>query len=247
MSIIKTLKAEIKKKTSSFRSINGLVGTEAIHLKSLLLKLNVITLFRPLSEGLSGVAVKSENLKFMLVNSNHQIGKQHFTIAHELYHLFEQENFTFQKCVTGLFSGQKDIEEKRADLFAVNLLMPEDGIYDLIPESEIKSQQVSLPTVYRIQNYYSVSFAATRFRLEELGFLKQGFGEEMKGRIISESVNLGFGKNLFQPGNEGVVIGDYGVKAQSKFKGGQIGESLYFEMMNAIGVDILQTKNLVDE
>ena len=37
--------------------------------------------------------VKQDDVKFMLINANHSIGKQNFSIAHELYHLFVQENF----------------------------------------------------------------------------------------------------------------------------------------------------------
>ena len=78
----------IEKQVSEFRSDNGLSLSEPIALKSLLLKLNILTIFRPLSENFSGMCLKDKSgHRFMLVNSNQSQGRQHFTIAHELYHL----------------------------------------------------------------------------------------------------------------------------------------------------------------
>ncbi|HEY4786905.1 MAG TPA: transcriptional regulator, partial [Bacteroidales bacterium] len=62
----------LQKKANLFRERNGISGSEAIRLKSLLLKLNVLTLFKPLTEGFSGMSLKiNDNSRFMLVNSNH--------------------------------------------------------------------------------------------------------------------------------------------------------------------------------
>jgi len=41
-----------------FRQQNGYSSTEPVHLKSLLLKKNVLSLFRPLSDDFSGMALK---------------------------------------------------------------------------------------------------------------------------------------------------------------------------------------------
>ena len=48
----------IEKQVSEFRSDNGLSLSEPIALKSLLLKLNILTIFRPLSENFSGMCLK---------------------------------------------------------------------------------------------------------------------------------------------------------------------------------------------
>ena len=56
---------KIEKEASEFRAKYGFANFDPIRLKSLLLKLNVITLFKPLSENFSGMAVKVENARFM--------------------------------------------------------------------------------------------------------------------------------------------------------------------------------------
>ena len=133
-------KEKIESKASKFRSQCGLSGDEALNIESLLLYLNVITIFRPLSEHISGMAIKLSNSsttrRFILINSNHPIGRQNFTICHELYHLFVQEKFEFQICDTGKFLKNGDIEERKADYFASYFLIPKNGIFKLIPDNE---------------------------------------------------------------------------------------------------------------
>ena len=91
-----------ERQVSEFRADNGLSSSEPVSLKSLLLKLNVLTVFRPLSENFSGMCLKDKSgHRFMLINSNHPRGRQNFTIAHELYHLFIEEKPTPHKCNPG--------------------------------------------------------------------------------------------------------------------------------------------------
>jgi hypothetical protein len=69
----------LQKKANSFREQNGFSGGKAIRIKSLLIKLNVLTLLRPLTEGFSGMSLKiSDDARFILVNSNHSIGMAAF-------------------------------------------------------------------------------------------------------------------------------------------------------------------------
>ena len=49
----------LEKQAVAFRSDNGLNNADPIRLKSLLQKLNVITVFVPLSENFSGMALKA--------------------------------------------------------------------------------------------------------------------------------------------------------------------------------------------
>lgn len=65
----------IERQVAEFRADNGLSASEAINLKSLLLKLNVLTIFRPLSDNFSGMCLKDgSGHRFMLVNSSHSRG-----------------------------------------------------------------------------------------------------------------------------------------------------------------------------
>ena len=152
----------IEKQVSEFRMDNGLSATEPITLKSLLLKLNILTVFRLLSDNFSGMCLKDNSEhRFMLINSNQTRGRQHFTIAHELYHLYIEKKPTPHKCNPGCAS--KDPIEQCADMFASSLLMPEGGICQLIPEMELKTKNISMATVLKLEHYFSCSNSLRAF------------------------------------------------------------------------------------
>lgn len=229
----------LQKKADLFRERNGLSGSEAIRLKSLLLKLNVLTLFHPLTEGFSGMALMiNENARFILVNSNHSLGRQHFTIAHEFYHLFIQEKFEIHQCKTGLFDN-KNREEYNADYFASCLLMPETGIYELIPDEELTRKKISLQTVIKLEQYFSVSHSSMLVRLKMLGLIDAKTNNYFKTFKATETAQqFGYDISLYRQGNRNVIIGDYGEKAKILFDLEKISEGHYIELMQQIGIDI---------
>lgn len=229
----------LQKKANQFRERNGISGGEAIRLKSLLLKLNVFTLFRPLTEAFSGMSLKvNDNALFILVNSNHSIGRQHFTIAHELYHLFVQDKFEIHQCKTGLFDPKKK-EEYNADYFASCLLMPESGIQELIPDEELYKKKISLQTVIRLEQYFSVSHSSMLVRLKMLGLSDAKAFDYFKTFKATETAQqFGYQTSLYKEGNHDVIVGDYGEKAKRLFDIEKISEGHYMELMQKIGIDI---------
>ncbi len=227
----------ITKKAVEFRQENGLNNTEPILLKSILLSNNVLTVYKPLSGAFSGMAIKSTNKKFILVNSNHSLGKQHFTIAHELYHLFKQPDFKFRSCITGKFD-KSDEEEYNADLFAAELLLPEDGIYKQIPDNELKKDKIQLPTILKLEQYFYTSRAALLYRLKTLNLLSTSKFDDYSINIKKSAINHGFDTRLYEKGNEGVVIGQYGQLAKELYDADVISESFYMSLMMDIGKDI---------
>lgn len=229
----------IEKQVSAFRADNGLSSSEPVTLKSLLLKLNVLTVFSPLSDSFSGMCLKDNSgHRFMLVNSNQPRGRQHFTIAHELYHLFIEEKPTPHKCNPGY---SKNVVEQSADMFASSLLMPEAGICQLIPELELKSKNVSLGTILRLEHYFSVSRSALLYRLLNIGIITECTRSKLAEIGVKYSARcFGYDTALYEAANEGLVIGDFGEKARNLFDQGKISESHYTELLHKINVDEAQ-------
>jgi Zn-dependent peptidase ImmA (M78 family) len=229
----------LQKKANLFRERNGISGSEAIRIKSLLLKLNVFTLFKPLTEGFSGMSLKiNDNSRFILVNSSHSIGRQHFTIAHELYHLYIQGTFEIHQCITGLFDP-KNKEEYNADYFASCLLMPESGIQEMIPDEELKKNKISIQTVIKLEQYFSVSHSSILVRLRMLGLVDNKTFEYLKTFKATETAQkYGYDTSLYKEGNHNAVVGDYGEKAKRLFDKEKISEGHYLELMQLIGIDI---------
>ena len=126
----------------------------------------------------SGMSLKIDDEKFMLLNSIHPIGRQHFTICHELYHLFIQKNFEHIICDDNADPKEK-AEETNADIFAANLILPRDGLLKLIPDEELKKDRVSIKTILEIEQYYSCSHRAMIRRLVGLELLSEKKSEEL--------------------------------------------------------------------
>lgn len=225
-----------------FRQKNGLNATEAIRLKSLLLKNNILTVFLPLNVDLSGMAVKINGKNFakyfILVNSKHTIGRQHFTISHELYHLYYQENFTAKKSNAGKFDKKGDPEEYNADVFASYLLLPEDGMYQMIPEHEWGKNKITLSTILKIEQYYSCSRNALLNRLIKMGIIDLSMYREFNCNKIKNALLYGYNVDLYKPGNEGQIIGNYGDMAKELYDKGMVSESAYFSLLEDIGIDL---------
>ncbi len=235
----------ISKKAIEFRQENGLSATEPVLLKSILLSNNVLVLFKPLSSNFSGMAIKSGENRFILVNSSHSLGKQHFTIAHELYHLFKQPDFSFQLCNTGRFDSKSDINEYNADVFAAELLLPEDGIMKMIPDQELQKNKIQLRTVINLEQYFSTSRSALLYRLKTLGFINSNKYSEFNVDIKRSALTYGFDTRLYEKGNEGVVIGSYGQIAKELYDLDEISETFYTSLMMDIGKDVYE--DLTDE
>lgn len=229
----------IEKQVSKFREDKGFNSSEPIALKSLLLKENILVIFRPLSENFSGMCLKDNSEhRFMLINSNQPRGRQHFTIAHELYHLFIEEKPTPHKCNPG---HNKDKVEICADMFASSLLMPETGICQLIPEKELKTKEISLATLLKLEHYFSVSRSALLYRLLNIGIITEPKRSALANVPVKKSAkDFGYDTTLYESANEGLVIGDFGEKARTLFENGKISESHYMELLSKININGMQ-------
>lgn len=214
-----------------FRSKLGLSMTEPISVKTVLRKLGVLTMYRPLSDNSFGISAKSESGKmFMLVNSYSTRGRQHFTIAHELYHLFYDESPEPHMC-GGMATGA----EKDANLFASAFLMPREGLLSMVSDVEVKNRKVELATVLRMEQLFGVSRNTLLLRLKDIGLITEQDLKDLRSVPVKESaMQYGYDLSLYEFGNNGVVIGDFGEKARLLFESGRISEGHYYELLNMI-------------
>ena len=230
-----TLLNYVESQASRFRQFAGLSDSEAVSLRSLLLKLNVLTLFRPMSDSFSGMSLKGNGQLFMLINSNQPRCRQHFTIAHELYHLFIEDNPVPHRCQAG---GKKNESEQCADAFALMFLMPADGMRQMIPEDELKQGKVSLATALKLGQYFGTSHAAVLNRLSDLNLIGRNEREQLSGISVKRACReYGYDTSLYESGNDGRVIGDFGEKARKLFEADKISEGHYLELLHKIGID----------
>lgn len=218
---------------AQLRTMAGLNDREPIHVKSLLVKLGILTRYRPLSENSYGLSLQTQdkNFRFMLINSNTTRGRQHFTAAHELYHLY------FDPSPVPHISSrdeEKSPVERDADLFASNLLMPTSGVVSEIPTDELRTG-LSVGTLLRLEQLFSVSNEAMIYRLLTLHVIDERKADYFKGLVISDvAKENGYDLSLYKKGNENVTLGDFGSNARKLFDLGKISEGHYMELLNQI-------------
>lgn len=224
-------------RANKFRRLYGISDDASIDFEKLLRTLDVLTVYRPLNGDFSGMALRTKNSNFMLVNTKNSLGRQHFTIGHELYHLFVQEVFSFQMCKVGKFD-KKDREEYNADVFSSYLLMPEAGIIKQIPEAELAwGGEISLATIIKLEQYFGVSRTAILIRLDKIGLLRSDYSRYNKD-VKKSAIEHGYSVKLYEATNDASVIGNYGIKAKELFDKEKISESHYLSLMFDIGIDV---------
>ncbi|HIZ85041.1 MAG TPA: ImmA/IrrE family metallo-endopeptidase [Candidatus Coprenecus stercoravium] len=214
-----------------FRAKTGINLSEPIGAKTLLRKLKITTMYRPLSENSYGISCKSKSGRmFMMVNSNSTRGRQHFTIAHELYHLFYDESPVPHMCRETISEV-----ERNANLFASALLLPREGLLSMLSPKEVSNRDIDLSTILKMEQLFEVSRINLLVRLKECNLISKAQFEEIKSIPVKKSaMEYGYDLSLYNPGNEGVVISDFGEKARILFERGKISEGHYLELLNLI-------------
>lgn len=200
--------------------------------KEALEQLGILTVFRPLSDGSYGMSIKTnEGLRFMLVSSNSTIGRQHFTIAHELYHLYYDEKPTPHMCGV---DGKSPLEQS-ADMFASNLLLPRVGLLAMLPESYSETKHLDIATIVKMEQKFQVSRQALLYRLRRLSVINEEQLQTLLSAPIRDvAMRRGYDTSVYEKGNDGLVIGDYQSLATDIFEKGLISEGHYNELLNAL-------------
>lgn len=154
--------------------------------------------FYPMSDRVSGMCVRDGNNKIIGVNSNSTYGRQRFTIAHELYHLFFHEDFKSIVCSKDL-EANKDPQEKEADMFASYFLAPyESLVYFIKNKLKKEKHQLEIEDIVKIEQHYGLSRQATLWRLINDGYITREKANTMKTGIIASAIKLGYDDKLYK-------------------------------------------------
>lgn len=104
--------------------------------------------------------------KCIYINTNEPVGRRNFSFAHELYHVY------FEKAKRG-YSLSKDFNkdeiEKKAELFASNLLIPRIELLKYLKEFGCRDyKEISMEKIFSIQEKFNASFQAIVYSIESL-------------------------------------------------------------------------------
>jgi Zn-dependent peptidase ImmA (M78 family) len=133
--------------------------------------------FEPFKGGISGMLYRDSERKVIGVNSFHAATRQRFTVAHELGHLLLHETramivdtHVYRRDEVSSMGTKK--EEREANAFAAELLMPRDFV-ELAFDSVLNEQPAITASqlVSRLAGDFEVSEQAMGIRLGNLGIL----------------------------------------------------------------------------
>ncbi len=136
--------------------------------------------YEPTENELSGFLLRdiSRQQTIIGVNNFHHLNRQRFTIAHELGHFFlhEQEKLHIDRQFQvnlrdGNSSSGESAEEKEANLFAAELLMPVRFIQQDLAEVDALDLEHD-DMLAELAKKYQVSVQTMTFRLAYLGYIQ---------------------------------------------------------------------------
>lgn len=214
-------KIELNSEAITLRKEFGEDANSPIDIFSLIHNNDDLTIvFYPMSNRVSGVCIRDGKNKIIGVNSTSTYGRQRFTIAHELYHLFFHEDFKRVICSTD-FESNKDPQEKEADMFASYFLAPYEALsYVIKNKLKKEKQQLELEDVIKIEQYFGMSRQAMLWRLVNDEYLTREKADTMKSRIIASAKRLGYDDTLYTPTPEDKQYATFGkyIKLAEKLK-----------------------------
>lgn len=153
----------------------------------------------PMSDRISGIAIRSNHGKIIGINSTLTYGRQRFTAAHELYHLYYDDAFSITVCHRDLESSRTK-KERETDIFASFFLAPYQALHGFIEDQLSKGDTtLTVDDTVRIEQHFGLSRQGTLVRLQNEGYLTREDADTMKKGIILSAKRLGFDPTLYLP------------------------------------------------
>lgn len=135
--------------------------------------LGALVFKEPLPSETSGFCAIDDDAAVILVNSEHTVGRQNFTLAHELCHLLMRDVDTLE--VLSSVENTRTPKEDRADDFAAHFLAPSDALLAAVGPSGARAGDV-----VRLAHRFGVSLSAMGNRLRSLKLLAPGADDELR-------------------------------------------------------------------
>lgn len=176
---------------------------------TLVLSIDELTLILyPMGSKISGICYKSAHSNLIAINSNMSLGRQRFSLAHELYHLFFDDNMY---TVSTVNMNSNEINEVRANEFATNFLVPQASLIDRV--NKIKSgDKINEAHIIDLEQYYGISHKAMLEMLVNLGEISEAQMDVYNKGIRAKAAKLGYETKLYEssPEDENIkVLGHY--------------------------------------
>lgn len=139
------------------------------------------------NEKLSAFITQKQGRYVIYINSNMNLGRQIYSTAHELKHLF------FDMTVNSVFicnpgeNNTENEEEIAADLFAAHFLMPYDGVRKVFAQKFGRPKIIHEGHVLYLQYRFKVSYAAMLYRMLQCEIITSPIYGKLKKTGLNEN------------------------------------------------------------
>lgn len=191
-----------------------------------------ILLFYPFHrESFSGASFLANSLKVIVINSSQSLGRQHYTLAHELGHIVLGHGDTSDEINIDISKSK----EKEADRFAAEFLLPEICIRPYL----IKFQRHffnAVMLIYKISQNFEVSFEFAYYRVREYTDFKNAEELSIKNTKVTKLAELLNGNlDIYRPTGEKYLSRElYLNLALEALEKEKISIGRFFELLNAL-------------
>lgn len=192
-------KLELCTKALSLRKELGEDTTSPVDIFSLAHTIPQLTLvFYPMGDHISGICIKNNGDPVIAINSSMSLGRQRFSMAHELFHLYFDQNEHTTVCSMKIDSSNE--VEKAANLFASYFLMPPVALSEAIKklQGSLKGS-IGIREIVKLEQYFGVSRQAMLYRLVEDNLLSSQEADRYKQAVIHSAISLGYDDVLYRP------------------------------------------------
>ena len=211
-------------------------STSIIHLSIKYIK-NLTVMWMPLNKEICGCCSKNEKDYLIILNSRHNTGKQNFTFAHELYHLFFDDKDSWTICGK---SDNTEVELK-ANAFAYNLLIPEYSLYSYFKSNKITAWKEK--DIILCAKEFNVDFETLLNKIENSLINYEIDLENKESNLVKIVKSMGIENELFEPTIESkdyYTLGSYIPLITESYEKKHIGNSKKEELLlSAFRYDIV--------
>ncbi len=237
-------KMDLSNKASNLRKKLGADGEAPIDIFKLVQKIENLTLvFYGLGKNISGVCYKGTQSSLIVINSDMSLGRQRFSLAHELYHLYYDE--VKKSSVSLILIGEGDETERKADQFASYFLISSSSLYRMVEEIRENANRTHLEVedIIKLGQFYGISHKAMLYRLRNDGYLDAEEIKNMDISVIETASRLGYDTSLYRPLSESkkeMVLGHYIKSTEQLLENNRISQGKYEELLlDAFRYDIV--------
>ncbi len=210
---------------------DGYSPIDVFGLASLQDNMTIISMIMP--EDMSGMCVKTGKEVLIAVNTAMSVGRQRFTLAHELYHAFFDNSLMTFVCMND-FGPKKSDSEKEADKFATYFLAPYSAL-DHYENSKAKDGW-NIESIVKAEYLFGISHQSMLVRLSSEGRIHQSEYDEFKEiQVTKVAEKLGLPLDLYHNLSKTKpysCTGSYLRKIQYAYDRGLIGEGKRDELMS---------------